>query len=92
MPEPGVKPLLPLPRPVVTALYVVDLVLLAYFVYGAISGELSLPTKRAGFHALHGWAAWLASGLPLSLVALTVFSDRVRIVRHRDTAFTVVII
>jgi hypothetical protein len=61
--------LAPLSRPVVSALYVAELLILGYFVYGAATGKLSLPSK-AGISVLAGWQAWVACLFPLSFVLL----------------------
>jgi hypothetical protein len=53
----------------VSALYVFELAILAYFIYGALNGKLEVPSKR-GALALHDRAAWLACLFPLSFIAL----------------------
>ena len=71
MPE-SPQPLAPLSRMVVTLLYLFEAAVLAYFVYGAMQGQLEVPSK-SGPLVLRGWAAWLACLFPLYFVFLIYF-------------------
>jgi uncharacterized membrane protein len=63
--------LTPLSRSLVSALYATELLILGYFLYGAATGRLSLPSK-AGATILSGWQAWIACLFPLSFLVLVV--------------------
>ena len=66
------QPLAPLPRVLVTLMYLFELAILAFFVYGALRGSIDIPTKH-GDLSIRGWAVWLACLFPIGFAGLVYF-------------------
>jgi hypothetical protein len=87
------EPLRALPRHLLFAMYGLWLSVLVYCIFGAITGELTLPGRNS-IVVIRGWAAWLACLVPPLFIveAFVHFDPNARLRRSMRIALSIVLI